>query len=117
MAGLGIEKEENEEFVLEGDIEKKVNRYKLYVVGRLLTENNVNFRVFKSKIANVWKPAMGISIKELDHDIFLFQFFHKKNMQWVLKGGTWSFNNIMMILEPIGMGENPTKVKILSLNI
>ncbi|XP_074346135.1 uncharacterized protein LOC141684894 [Apium graveolens] len=117
MAGLGIEEEENEGFVLEGDIEEGANRYQLCLVGRLLTEKNVNVRAFKSKIADVWKPTMGINIKELDNGIFLFQFFHKEDMQWVMKGGPWSFDNIMMILEPIGMGENPTKVKLWSLKI
>lgn len=65
MAGLEIDEEENEGFIIEGDIDEGVNRYELYLVGRLLTEKNVNVRAFKSKMADIWKPAMGISIKEM----------------------------------------------------
>lgn len=30
---------------------------------------------------------MEISIKELEHGIYLFQFFHKEDIQWVIEGG------------------------------
>ena len=49
MAGLGIEEEENEAFVLDGDIDEDSNRYELCLVGRLLTEKSINTRVMKSK--------------------------------------------------------------------
>lgn len=35
---------------------------------------NYNSRVMKFKMADVLKPMMGISIKELDQRVFLFQF-------------------------------------------
>ena len=38
MANLGIEEEENEGFVFDGDIDEDVNKYELCLVGRLLTE-------------------------------------------------------------------------------
>lgn len=48
IAGLRIEKEENESFVLDGDIEKDVNKFDLCLVGRLLMKKNINIRVMKS---------------------------------------------------------------------
>lgn len=39
------------------------NRYELCLVGRFLTEKSINVRATKSKTADVWKPAMGISVK------------------------------------------------------
>lgn len=86
MAGLDINEEENECFVL-GDIEEDLNRYKLCLVGRLLTEKSINVRATESKLVDVWKPIMGINIKELEQGKFLFQFFHKEDMQWVMRGG------------------------------
>lgn len=52
IAGLEIDEEENEAFVLEGDIDENVNRYELCLVGRILTKKNVITRVMKSKIAD-----------------------------------------------------------------
>lgn len=87
MANLDIEEEENESFVFDEDVEEATNRFELCLVGRFLTEKTINLRAMKTKMADVWKPTMGISIKELEHGIYLFQFFHKEDMQWVIKGG------------------------------
>lgn len=117
MAGLGIDDEENECFVLNGDIEEDVNRFELCLVERFLTEKSINVRAMKSKLADVWKPTMGISIKEIGQDMFLFQFFRKEDMQWVLNGGPWSFDNVMVALTSVAAGEDPAKVNIWFLNI
>ena len=117
MAGLEIDDEENEAFVLEGDIDENVNRYELCLVGRLLTEKNVNTKIMKSKIADVWRSAMGLNIKDLEYGLFMFQFYRKEDMQWVLKGGPWSFDNSMLALETVTAGENPANVKPCFLNI
>lgn len=117
MEKLRIEDEENESFLLEGDVEKTVNRFEMCLVGRLITEKNINVRAMKSKLADVWKPTMGISIKELEQDVFLFQFFRKEDLKWVLKGGPWSFDNVMLVLETIAAGEDPSKVQTWYVNI
>lgn len=85
MANMDIEDVENESFVFGEEVEEDVNRYELCLVGRFLTEKMINLRAMKSRMANVWKPTMGISIKELEQGIYLFQFFHKEDMQWVVK--------------------------------
>lgn len=117
MAILGIEDEENASFVLEEEIEENVNRFDLCLVGRLLTEKNINIRAMKSKLADVWKPAAGINIKEIGQEVFLFQFFRKEDMNWVMSGGPWSFDNVMLALEPVAAGEDLTKVQTWFLNI
>lgn len=117
MASLDIEEEENESFVLEEDVEEGSNRYELCLVGRFLTEKTINLRAMRTKMADVWKPAMGISIKELEQGIYLFQFFHKEDMQWVVKGGPWTFDNVMLALEPVAPYDDPVKVPLWFVNI
>ena len=117
MAALGIEEEENASFVLEGDIEEDFNRYDLCLVGKLLTQKNINVRAMKTKIADVWRPAMGLSIKELDQGTFLFQFYRSEDLQWIMKGGPWTFDNVMLALEQVAPGENPKDVKPCFLSI
>lgn len=60
---------------------------------------------------------MGVSIRELEQGTFLFQFFHKDDMQWVINRGPWMFDNTMMILEKIADGEDPLQVQLWHLNI
>lgn len=43
MASLDIEEEKNESLVFDGHVDEEVNRYELCLVGRLLTEKNINF--------------------------------------------------------------------------
>lgn len=117
MAGLNIEEEENEELVFEDDIEEEVDRYELCLVGRFLTEKNINTRAMKTKMADVWKPTMGINIKEIETGIFLFQFYHKEDMQWVLNGGPWAFDNVMLLVDVIPQGMDPLRVQLWFLNI
>lgn len=72
FANLNVEDEENEDLTFEGDIEEEVNKYELCLIGRFLTEKNINTRTMKVKMADIWKPAMGINIKELETGIYLF---------------------------------------------
>lgn len=87
MADLNIEEEENEDMVFDGDVEEEVNKYDLCLILRYLTEKNINTRTMKKKMAYIWKPTMGMNIKEIDPGIFLLQFYHKEDMVWVLHGG------------------------------
>lgn len=71
LADLSVDDEENEDLVFDGDVEEAVNKYELCLVGRFLTEKNINTRAMKTKIADIWKPTMGINIKELEAGIYL----------------------------------------------
>lgn len=59
---LDIEGEENEFLAFEGDVEEKTNTNELCLVERYLTKKNINSRTMKTKMADVWKPAIGINI-------------------------------------------------------
>lgn len=41
---------------------------------------------------------MGVAIKEVSPNLFLYQFRHKKDLENVVKGGPWSFDNHMLVL-------------------
>lgn len=116
LANLDIEDEENEELIFEADVED-VKRYDLCLVGRFLSEKTINDRAMKSKLADVWKPVMGITIKELESGTYLFQFYHVEDLKWVMNEGPWSFYNIMLVLPTIPQGENPVKVPLVFVNI
>lgn len=78
---LDIDDEENSVFVVGGDVEIAVNKYELCVVGRFSTERNINVNAMKTKIKDAWRPTVGIDIKEIEPWIFLFQLYHKEEMQ------------------------------------
>ncbi|XP_074373983.1 uncharacterized protein LOC141714359 [Apium graveolens] len=112
MENLDITNAEEEELVFDEDVEESGNRFELCLVGKFLTEKNLNVRVMKSKLADIWRPAMGISIKTLTEGLYLFQFFHKDDMQWMMNNGPWSFDNAILVTNTIPTGEDPTKVPL-----
>lgn len=114
---MDIENEENEELVFDIGAEEEINRFELCLVGRFLTEKNINPRVMKTKMADVWRPARGITIKELKPGLFLFQFYHVEDMNWVINGGPWSFDNALLVTSVIKQGEDPTKVPLVEVDI
>lgn len=115
--GLEIDDEENSAFVFGDEVIEETNKYDLCLVGRFLTEKHININAMKAKMADVWRPAMGINIKELEPGIFLFQFYHKEDMNWVLKGGPWSFDNAMLVMAEIPNGEDPVNVPLWHVNM
>lgn len=76
--------------------EEVLNKFELCLVGCFLTEKNLNVKVMKSKLADVWRPVHGINIKDLKPGIFLFQFYHIEDMYWVMNGVPWSFDGVML---------------------
>ncbi|XP_074376886.1 uncharacterized protein LOC141718404 [Apium graveolens] len=113
---MDIENEENEELVLDEGVKEETNRFELCLVGRFLTEKNINVRVMKSKLADLWRPAMGITIKDTKPGLFLFQFYHLDDMLWVRNDGPWYFDNVLLVLNVISPGEDPTKVPLFEID-
>lgn len=112
LADLDIPTEENEELTFEEGVEEEVNRFELCLVGRFLTEKNINTRAMKTKMVDLWKPAMGINIKDLKPGLFLFQFFHREDMQWVISNGPWTFDGALLVISIIKVGEDPSQVPL-----
>ncbi|XP_074334031.1 uncharacterized protein LOC141671643 [Apium graveolens] len=112
MEVLDIENEENEELTFEEDVEEECNRCELCIVGRFLTEKNINTWATRTKLVVLWKPAMGINIKELKAGIFLYQFYHKDDMDRVLNNGPWTFDGALLVMNIVKMREDPVKVSL-----
>ena len=115
LARIGIDDEENAELIFDEEVEDVSNKFNCCLVGCFLTEKGVNVRAMKSKIADIWRPARGISIKDLKPGVFLFQFYHVDDMDWVFNGGPWSFDGVMLVLNKIGGGEDPLEVPLFNL--
>lgn len=110
MTDLDIAIEENEELAFDEKFEEEDNSFELCLVGKFLTEKNLNLRAMKSKLANLWRPMIGITIKMLKPGIFLFQFYHKNDLKWMLTNGPWSFDGAILVVNSIKAREDPTMV-------
>lgn len=80
------------------------NDYRVCLVGRFLTDRSIRVTIMKERMAGIWRPVKEVVIKEASTNLFLFQFFHKKDMESVVKGGPWSFDNHLLIIRNMLMG-------------
>jgi len=66
---------EDEEQVIvcdEDELEERIEQIALCLWEKLLMDNYFNPEALKAVLKNVWKPARGVIIRELDKNLFSF---------------------------------------------
>lgn len=95
-ANLVIEDEEEEEIVV-ANKEVEEPKQTFVLVGRFLTEKNINFNAMKNVIASLWRPKEGMEIHDLGGFRYSFVFFHVMDLPKVVDGGPWSFEQALLV--------------------
>ncbi|KAJ8439338.1 LOW QUALITY PROTEIN: hypothetical protein Cgig2_022475 [Carnegiea gigantea] len=55
----------------------------------------------KTVFKNVWKPSRGVVIRDLDRNLFAFQFFTPAGRDYFLNKGPWAFDGNILLLRTI----------------
>lgn len=103
MDSLSLEDDDGVTFSRAGQRGADVD-VQLCLAGRFLTDRTIRSHMMKERMAEVWRPVKGVSIREVSLGMFLFQFFHKIDMEKVLGGGPWTFDNHILVLGRMRMG-------------
>lgn len=106
--------EEKEELEVPGNEEQQEENVDLTLclVRRFLTSRLIRAHMMKERMAGVWRPGQRVTIKEVEGGRFLFQFYHKVDVQGILKKGPWSFDGHMLILGMMQVGELHQQVEL-----
>lgn len=122
MNNVTLEDEEDGVLTL-NDVEKSIGNDslsglnpRLCLVGKFITEGVVDFSAMQQTFAALWRPGKGVCIRELDVNLFVFQFYHELDVRRVLDGSPWSFNRKAIILKRME-GNNPRCMKLDSLDL
>ncbi|KAM6578787.1 hypothetical protein CsatB_030624 [Cannabis sativa] len=108
-----LEEEDNEVLrVPVGRAEEVAIDTRWCLVGKLLTGRVSDFNVFQNMMAFLWQPGMGMYVKELNPNLFLFQLYHEVDIQRVIDGSPWSYDRKPFIFTRLQEGENPRLVEI-----
>ncbi|WJX70880.1 hypothetical protein P8452_54940 [Trifolium repens] len=101
---LNLNDEEEElTFDLEGDADNN-HDVNLCLVGRFVHDRPIKFNIMKVRMADVWRPVKSMVVKEASPGLYLFKFFHPMDVEEVLKGGPWTFDNFTLIIERLKVG-------------
>ncbi|KAJ8426113.1 hypothetical protein Cgig2_031780 [Carnegiea gigantea] len=71
----------------------------LCLLGKLLTSTNFNIGAMKSVFKSIWKPSKGVVIKEIEKNVFAFQFFSRYDKEFVMNEGSWAFDGCILLLK------------------
>ncbi|MBA0605945.1 hypothetical protein Godav_018472 [Gossypium davidsonii] len=112
LAQLSINEEEEEILQIQEDVQSTTDVGDYQLVGCFLTASIINFSAMKSTLANLWHPIYGVQIRDLGEKRYLFKFYHSMDMERVLKGLPWTFNNHLLILNNLKRGEDPLKIPL-----
>lgn len=113
MANLSLSADEEDGLIIApSESDKHSPKSELWLVGRLLTDRSINFGAMKNRLADVWRPVKGVLIREIESQRYLFQFFHEFDMDRILEGGPWTFDNHILILQRLKQGEFPTQIPL-----
>lgn len=113
---LTLAEEEEGEMVVEGN--KETHDGETYVlVGRFLTDKNINFQAMLSVLASLWRPKEGVEIHDLGGYRYSFVFFHILDLQKVLDGGPWTFEQSLLVYHRLQPNEDPHLVPLNSMDI
>lgn len=110
-ANLTLADEEEEGLVLgREDIAEAKKTFVL--VGKFLTDKNINFSAMQNVITSLWKPKEGMEIHDLGGFRYSFVFYHKMDLQKVVEEGPWSFEQSMLVMKQLKNNEDPHLVQL-----
>jgi len=84
----------------------------LCLVGRFLVNRPVRLKEMKIRMSEVWRPVKGVAVKEAQPGLFLFQFFHKLDMDEVMNGSPWTYDNHSLVLENLRIGVSLNDIQL-----
>lgn len=74
------------------------------LVGKFLTEKNINFNAMQHVMAGLWRTKEGMEVHDMGGLRFCFAFFHPLDLQKVVNGGPWSFEQAMLVHRQVEAG-------------
>lgn len=90
-----------------------VEQKQTYVlVGKFLTEKNINFNAMQNVMASLWRPKEGMEVYDMGGFRYSFVFYHKLDLEKIIEGGPWSFEQAMLLLHEVKNVEDPATIAL-----
>ncbi|KAG8369002.1 hypothetical protein BUALT_Bualt15G0104900 [Buddleja alternifolia] len=105
---------EKQEIVIpEGVWNTGSNPFDKVVVGHLLSGTRYNFAAFKETMLNAFKPSKRVDFEKMDNGRFFLNFERQFDLDRVMGGGPWCYDNDLLVLKLLQENDNPLSVPLL----
>uniref|UniRef100_A0A803MIX6 CCHC-type domain-containing protein n=1 Tax=Chenopodium quinoa TaxID=63459 RepID=A0A803MIX6_CHEQI len=106
---------ENEEKVIGGEgiaeeTEDTKAQIKLILVDKLWTVKPYNIDAMKRTLQSVWKLQEKVSIRVIETNLFVFQFYCHEDKEPVIEGCPWFFDEKLLLLKELQGDEQPSEI-------
>ncbi|XP_019158440.1 PREDICTED: uncharacterized protein LOC109155162 [Ipomoea nil] len=85
---------------------------RFYAMGRLVTNKQTKFVFFQDTMAAVGQPTMGVTMKQLQPQHFLFRFYNEADLQQILNDGPWTYEQSLLVMQKSGPADDPKTVPL-----
>ncbi|CAN0898674.1 hypothetical protein LINGRAHAP2_LOCUS19847 [Linum grandiflorum] len=66
----------------------------------------------RTQMANLWRPREGVTITDKGEGLIFFRFYHLLDKDLVLEGGPWTFDQNLLALRSLTLGDDFTQVPL-----
>lgn len=108
---------EEEGGVIIGEDDVGQSKEVFVLIGRFLTDRNINFSAMQNVLASLWRPREGVEIRDIGGQRYSFVFYHKLDLQKVVEGGPWTFEQSTLVYRPLKTGEEPQSLQLNTMDI
>jgi hypothetical protein len=80
------------------------------LVGRLGVPKKLNKEAFKAILVRIWRPAVKVIFKEIQDNLWLFEFSEEGDKRKVLAGRPWSYDRTLLIVNEFDGQISPSQM-------
>lgn len=96
---LKLTAEEEEEIQVSDESRlEEMDRCALSLIGKFLTSKSYNRKAAKNTLRKAWGLEKELQISEVGSNLFQFKFQSEYDLERILKGGPWCFDNQLLML-------------------
>ncbi|MED6132864.1 hypothetical protein PIB30_118942 [Stylosanthes scabra] len=94
----------------EDDIDEGIKKCTYSIVGKLITDKQINPIWIQNAMSNIWKKPQGFHMKEIQPKLYQFFFDKETDMRRALKGNPWILRNSWLLVKQWERNLNPAEM-------
>ncbi|KAH7841895.1 hypothetical protein Vadar_013209 [Vaccinium darrowii] len=99
LKGFSLTPEEEDDIVIDATVrERAVVDCSTSLVGKLLTKRGFSRAALKDTMRKVWGSPEGLRMVDVGENLFHFRFVNEMDLQRVVNGDPWCFDNMLLLL-------------------
>ncbi|XP_059446486.1 uncharacterized protein LOC132178037 [Corylus avellana] len=97
--------------ISEGEIALAREKGTRCLVGKIWTGKRTNQEAFKQVLSKIWRTRRGVIFKEVQDNLWIFEFEEDGDKRRVLEGRPWSFDRQILVINELEGNTPPSQMK------